>query len=112
MKAYVRGYKFRESANHEIVDYWFCLNPKDALVRPTREWAEGEVSLFSRGITINEDLKRPYVLTEFEIEPLADGFVISCDGPFEVRGVGDPRLIRCASIGIPTVNRYAACLRA
>ncbi len=37
MKAYIVGYKSRESANHGIIDYWFSLSSKDAMKIPTRE---------------------------------------------------------------------------
>jgi hypothetical protein len=53
-----------------------------------REVAEAEVRLFSRGITINEDLQRPHTLTDFQIEEAENGFIVCADGPFAVRGSG------------------------
>ncbi len=31
MKGYIVGFKSRESANHEIIDYWFSSSSKDAM---------------------------------------------------------------------------------
>ena len=89
MKGYIVGYKTRESANHGIVDYWFSTSPKDAMKIPSREWAESEVRLFNRGITINEDLQRPHRLDDFQVEEFEDGFVVWCEGPFVVRARGE-----------------------
>jgi hypothetical protein len=89
MKGYIVGYKSRESANHEIIDYWFSTSPKDALRRPTRELAEAEIFLFNRGITINADLQRPHLLNDFQVEEFEDGFVVWCEGPFVVRARGE-----------------------
>lgn len=89
MKGYIVRYKSRESANHEIIDYWFSDSPKDAHKFPSKEWAEGEVNRFNRGITINQDLQRPHVLDDFQIEEFEDGFLIWCEGPFVVRARGE-----------------------
>ena len=59
---------------------------------PTKEWAEREAATFNGRITINEDIKRPHILNNFQIEEFEDGFVIWCDGPFVVRGSGEARL--------------------
>lgn len=89
MRGYIVRYKSRESANHEIIDYWFSSSAKDAYKFPSKEWAEPEVSRFNRGITINEDLQRPHVLNDFQVEEFEDGFVIWCEGPFVVRAHGE-----------------------
>ena len=89
MKAYIVGYKSRESANHGIFDYWFSLSSKDAMKIPTREWAQMEAGRFNRGITINEDIQRPHVLDDFQVEELEGEFVVWCDGPFVVRARGE-----------------------
>jgi hypothetical protein len=91
MKGYIVGFKSRESANHEIVDYWFSSSPKDAMRWRLRELAEADVRHFNRGITINEDLQRPYSLSDFQMEEVEDGFVVWADGPFVVRGSGTAR---------------------
>ena len=65
MKGYIVGFKSRESANHEIIDYWFSTSPKDAMLWDLREFAEGDVRHFNRGITINEDIQRPHTLQDF-----------------------------------------------
>jgi hypothetical protein len=89
LKGYIVGYKSRESANHEIVDYWFSTSATDAMRWHLKELAEKEVPLFNRGITINEDLQRPYILNDFQIEEVEDGFVVWCEGPFVVRVRGE-----------------------
>lgn len=89
MRGYIVGYKSRESANHEIIDYWFSTSPKDDLKFPSKEWAEPEVSRFNRGITINEDLQRPHVLGDFQLEEFDNGLVVWCEGPFVVRAHGE-----------------------
>lgn len=88
MKGYIVGFKSRESANHEIIDYWFSPSPKDAMRWSLRELAETEVRLFNRGITINEDLHRPHLLSDFQVEEFEGGFVVWADGPFAVRRSG------------------------
>ena len=93
MKAYIRGFQSRKSANNEITDYWFAAVPQDAMKIPSREWAEGDVRLIGGGITINEDTPQPHLITQFEIEEFEDGFVISCEGPFFFRGSGEARSI-------------------
>lgn len=91
MKGYIVGFKSRESANHEIIDYWFSPSSNDAMRWGLREFAEADVRLFNRGITINEDLQRPHMLTDFQIEEVENGFVVWADGPFVVRGSGRAR---------------------
>lgn len=88
MKGFIVGYKSRESANHQIIDYWFSDSPKDAMHWPLRELAEAEVRCFNHGITINEDLQNPFLLQDFQIEELEDGFVVWCEGPFVARARG------------------------
>lgn len=88
MKGYIVGFQSRASANHEIVDYWFSTSPKDGMRWDTRELAEADVLIFNRGITINHDLHRPYVLQSFEVEEFNDGFIVGCEGPFAIRGLG------------------------
>lgn len=89
MKGYIVGFKSRKSADHEIVDYWFSSSPKDAMRWTIREFVEVEVRHFNRGITINEDLGRPYMLTDFEIEEPEPGqFIVCAEGPFVVHGLG------------------------
>ncbi len=82
MKGYIVGYKSRESANHEIIDYWFSSSPKDAMKVRTKEWAEQDVGRFNRGITINEDTPQPCLLTDFQIEEFEGEFIFWCEGPF------------------------------
>jgi hypothetical protein len=89
MKGYIVGYKSRESANHEIIDYWFSTSPKDAMKFPTKDWADTEKYRFNRGITINEDLQQPHRLDDFQIEEFEDQFVVWCKGPFVVRARGE-----------------------
>ncbi len=80
MKGYIVGFKSRESANHEIIDYWFSSSSKDAMRWGLREFAEADVGLFNRGITINEDLQRPHMLTDFSIEVRGSGRARNQDG--------------------------------
>jgi hypothetical protein len=54
-----------------------------------RELAEADVRHFNRGITINQEFQRPYMLKDFQIEEVEDGFVVWCEGPFVVRGSGE-----------------------
>jgi hypothetical protein len=88
MKMYIKAYKSRESVNHMLIDYWFCATPTDALWRADKTIAEDEIMAFNRGITINKDIQRPHLLTNFQIERFNEGYVIWCDGPFEIRGEG------------------------
>ena len=86
MKGYIVGFKSRESADHQIIDYWFSNSPKDAMRWDIRELAEADVRLFNRGITINEDLGHPHFLNDFEIEEPEPGkFIVFAEGPFVVR---------------------------
>ena len=89
MKGYIVGFKSRESANHEIVDYWFSSSPKDAMRWSLKELADADIRLFNRGITINEDLQRPHTLNDFQIEEVEDRFIVWCEGPFVVRARGE-----------------------
>jgi hypothetical protein len=66
----------------------FCATPTDALWRADKTIPEDEIMAFDRGITINEDIHRPHLLTNFQIEKFNEGYVIWCDGPFEIRGAG------------------------
>jgi hypothetical protein len=47
-----------------------------------------EVGRFNRGIPINEDIQCPYVLDEFQIGEVDDGFIVWCEGPSVVRTNG------------------------
>lgn len=86
MKGYIVGFKSRESANHEIVDYWFSTSPKDAMTWAMRELVEADVRVFNRGITINEDISRPHLINDFQIEELELGkFIVFAEGPFVIR---------------------------
>jgi hypothetical protein len=109
MKAYVRGYKSRKSANHEVIDYWFSITPQDAMKIPSREWAQGDIRLVRYGITINEDTDHPHLLTGFQIEEFEDGFVISCEGSFFFRGSAAARSEADDTLGTPTRVAALSC---
>jgi hypothetical protein len=71
---------------------------------PSREWAEAEVRNSNRGITINEDLRQPHRLEDFQIEEFEDGFVIFADGPFVVRmrGEGEAQSTPAGTLSAPS----------
>jgi hypothetical protein len=88
MKRYIADIKMRDDG--EKVDYWFCSSQKEAMSWGIRELADAELWQFNRGITINEDIGRAYVLRNFEVEERAPGeFVVFADGPFVVRTRGE-----------------------
>jgi hypothetical protein len=106
MKGYIVGFKSRESANHEIIDYWFSTSPKDAMRWDLREFAEGDVRHFNRGITINEDIQRPHTLQDFQIEEFEGRFVVWCDGPFVIRGAGAAQNLPARTPSAPSAPQF------
>ena len=86
-KAYIVGFESRESANHEIKDYQFSSSAEDAMPWSSKTYAETEVLDFNRrGITINADLGRPWVVHTFQVEEREPGvFIIAAEGPFVER---------------------------
>jgi hypothetical protein len=90
MKAHIVWFESRESVNGEVIDYQFSSSATDAMSWSFREYAEAEVRHMNRGITINKDIGRPHLLTNFEIEEREPGkFVVFAEGPFVERTRGE-----------------------